>query len=134
MARPKPDVELVQVLLRLTPDLISEIDKRRGDLSRPKWVRLLLVAWAGNQLSLMSDAEMGQFMRSTQAPEKVKPEVGSWINGKWTVSAAVAEAPPPKPSTPDDGHPTATGIYVRANAALPFGPQKRKPGDRLKKR
>lgn len=38
MARPKPDVELVQVLLRLHPDVIAIIDKLRGEASRAAWI------------------------------------------------------------------------------------------------
>ena len=56
MPRPKPDVQLVQVLLRLHPDVIAEIDRRRGDRSRPELLRSLIAAWAVRQAAKLETA------------------------------------------------------------------------------
>lgn len=46
MPRPKPDKPSIQILLRLHPDVVAEIDKHRGEVSRAKWITGAIVSQA----------------------------------------------------------------------------------------
>lgn len=90
MPRPKPDVELVQVLIRLHPDSIAMLDERRGEQSRPQMIATVINAWLADQLPPVSAEAAGRIMRELEAK-------ASWADiGHEPVRPAgypVAEAP-----------------------------------------
>lgn len=70
MPRPKPADPLEQVLIRLPASFLAEVDKHRGEMSRPQWIAGLVKAYVVDRMPDLPQAEVGRVMRDLNAQQR----------------------------------------------------------------